>query len=348
MASNFPIRYKSIYHNGKYSQLVSYITEYFAENFPQKVTRQEDSTLKTAIFTIDFPESRTTATIRCRGYLTESVLSVDFQDYPDLHHSGQDFLGKGLSVGNISRDISLHNESRITEISTLLLNNREKVQSEFIDMIESFVRANGLQCSKSERVSCSYIPDGINFTFQIYRTPYQFCNLLQYLFPLLKNQPEYSSLNFYFLGKDDRILKIINSETANAKIKILLENFHCQIIAQAITFDKTVLDVHIQGSDLEWKLWDCIRDEMYEKGWLSHTISQTSIFDISSKNGSDCAGLNLIPGLNFKENEIISYWRQGLSAKEIGKRLSMQPHSVNNKVCELRREYGEDLVPNRK
>ena len=41
----------------------------------------------------------------------------------------------------------------------------------------------------------------------------------------------------------------------------------------------------------------------------------------------------------------IELWREGYTAKEIGKKVNVSTRRVTNRITELRNKYGKDLVP---
>jgi hypothetical protein len=147
-----------------------------------------------------------------------------------------------------------------------------------------------------------------------------------------------------------------------------------EIVAHKLLNGNTVLKVTLPDNLQGWGLWDSIRDEIERMGWFSifttnHTQSQLLpdekifkkeyIMPPSPQNDAMVTIHNneelsdevpqlwlTIPDRGW-DRECVRLWHRGLTCKDIGRRLKKTDKTILNRLNQIRKEYGEQIVPYR-
>ena len=67
----------------------------------------------------------------------------------------------------------------------------------------------------------------------------------------------------------------------------------------------------------------------------------------STNEGQSTKPWQNIPDLGY-DREMLTLWHHEYTAREIGDRLGKSPKTILNRVCELRKEHGKEVVPLRR
>lgn len=193
------------------------------------------------------------------------------------------------------------------------------------------------------------------FDFPIKGTPAQFGVMLRQFAQTLRTQNQYQQLASQILLPGSR--KDAGSIPADAnpvEVKLTLARNQVTIHAHALPSDGTLLRVRLHGERTLWELWDAIRNELEKLGWFSLPEISVSPAPVETKPelqqqaASTAAEIWLsIPDIGANR-EILRHWHKGLTCDQIAVRVSLSPKTVLNRVNQLRKEHGAEVVPYRK
>ena len=143
------------------------------------------------------------------------------------------------------------------------------------------------------------------------------------------------------------------------------------IVAHKLLNGNTLLKVSLSDNEKGWGLWNALRDEMERFGWFSiPTIRNKSLpvdmktsesnhpeLSLSITNSEPLTPIEepkkespqvwlMIPDKGW-DRECIRLWHRGLTCKDIGIRLQKTDKTILNRLNQLRKEFGEQIVPYR-
>ncbi len=194
-----------------------------------------------------------------------------------------------------------------------------------------------------------------HFDFPIKGTPAQFGVMLRQFAQTLRTQNHFQDLASQVLLPGNR------KDTGNIppdvnpiEVRLSLGKTFLSIYAHVLPLDGTLLRIHLSGEKDIWELWDRVRDELEKLGWFSlpelptfsgpvETIPEPQI------QAADPAAeiWTNIPNIG-PNREILRHWHKGLTCEQIGTRVSLSEKTVNNRIHQLRKEFGTLIVPYRK
>ncbi|KPL80851.1 hypothetical protein ADN00_01290 [Ornatilinea apprima] len=193
------------------------------------------------------------------------------------------------------------------------------------------------------------------FDFPIKGTPAQFGVMLRQFALNLRAQSQYQQLASQILLPGSR--KDAGSISADAnpvEVKLMLARNLLTIHAHALPSDGTLLRVRLHGERTLWSLWDAIRDELEKLGWFSLPELPEIPAPVETKPESQPQAASTaaeiwlsIPDIGANR-EILRHWHKGLTCDQIAVRVSLSPKTVLNRVNQLRKEHGAEVVPYRK
>ena len=154
-------------------------------------------------------------------------------------------------------------------------------------------------------------------------------------------------------------------------VRFLDRDTSLDLVAHKLLNGNTLLKVSLFDSEKGWWLWGAFRDEMERLGWFSiPTIESISLpvdFNPPEIKGSELSSSNadseslllsdepkkepsqtwlMIPDKGW-DRECIRLWHRGLTCKDIGIRLQKTDKTILNRLNQLRKEFGEQIVPYR-
>jgi len=171
-------------------------------------------------------------------------------------------------------------------------------------------------------------------------------------------------------GTQRKILEI-SPDINPVAVQFLDKDTSLDFVAHKLLNGTTLLKVSLSDNEKGWELWNAFRDEMERLGWFSiPTIESISLpvdFKAPEIKGSelslsitDSDPLPLIDELKKEpsqtwlmipdrgwDRECIRLWHRGLTCKDIGIRLQKTDKTILNRLNQLRKEFGEQIVPYR-
>ena len=154
-------------------------------------------------------------------------------------------------------------------------------------------------------------------------------------------------------------------------VRFLDRDTSLDLVAHKLLNGNTLLKVSFFDNEKGWWLWDAFRDEMERLGWFSiPTIEKISLpvdFKTPEIKNPELTSSNtdseplptieepkkepsqtwlMIPDRGW-DRECIRLWHRGLTCKDIGIRLQKTDKTILNRLNQLRKEFGEQIVPYR-
>jgi hypothetical protein len=260
-----------------------------------------------------------------------------------------------LTTSWMLADMFNENEIVMDALSEALYRKRLERRHEFISWLFSQLQIFGYRdLYLGPILNC---PNKIDeyFDFPVKGTPAQFTIMLRQFSHLLTTQTEYQELNCQIFLPDNRKNNdTILPDTNPVEIKFALGKNLLTIHAHGLPDQGTLLRIHLNGENNLWNLWDKIRDEMEKLNWftLPDIPSQSKLIEKEKthppiNNQTPDKPWLSIPNVGANQ-EIIRYWHQGLTCTQIGIRVGLTEKTVLNKIHQLRKEYGKQIVPYRK
>ena len=192
------------------------------------------------------------------------------------------------------------------------------------------------------------------FVFPITGTPAQFGIMIDQFIHGLQNQPEYNNLKLQLFIAGTKETTYIPPTANPVEVKISQKKNQISIHANLLPAEKTLLHVNLNGEKKLWLLWDKIRDELEKLGWFSlpETPEQTSSVEstpvFQSQEVTPVAETWMsIPDIGANR-DIVRLWYQGLTCAQIAARVGLNEKTILNRINQLRKEYGVQIIPYRK
>jgi len=154
-------------------------------------------------------------------------------------------------------------------------------------------------------------------------------------------------------------------------VRFLDRDTSLDLVAHKLLNGNTLLKVSLFDIEKGWWLWDAFRDEMERLGWFLIPIVESISLPVDFKppeiKGSENTSSNtdseplptieepkkepsqtwlMIPDKGW-DRECIRLWHRGLTCKDIGIRLQKTDKTILNRLNQLRKEFGEQIVPYR-
>lgn len=240
-------------------------------------------------------------------------------------------------------------------INAALVKNRNVIEKGFISKLLLDFKIYGYDCSGEPTKIKEFGQNApIFFDFPITRTPFQFNHLLLNVITNENVKNDFQKMNFRITDKFGKNIPEVKSNIEFINFLFSSGSNMIQILAELSFWNLTKLQVTIADNDTEWKLWNIIRKEMKERGWytLHPEPEQTMLFNNKTNMIDDSNNkiMNVLPdNISNEDLELFSLLREPLlSHKEIARKLGCQPHTITNRAGDLRKKYGEEVVPKRK
>jgi hypothetical protein len=145
------------------------------------------------------------------------------------------------------------------------------------------------------------------------------------------------------------------SPTSNpVEVKISQKKNQISIHAHLLPAEKTLLHVHLNGDKSLWLLWDKIRDELEKLGWFS--LPEIPKQPASEKDKPVSQTQEVTPAIEIwmsisdigANRDIVRLWHQGLTCAQIAVRVGLNEKTILNRINQLRKKYGVQIIPYRK
>lgn len=154
-------------------------------------------------------------------------------------------------------------------------------------------------------------------------------------------------------------------------VKFRKNGISLDFIAHKLLNGNTLLKVSVSNSEEGWLVWHALRDELERLGWLSipnikintpsimqesegmasrlpysSTLQSTPNQQINEANKETMHVWLTIPDKGW-DRECVRLWHRGLTCKDIGIRLHKTDKTILNRLNQLRKDFGEQIVPYR-
>ncbi|MDP3443512.1 MAG: hypothetical protein Q8T08_11700, partial [Ignavibacteria bacterium] len=149
-------------------------------------------------------------------------------------------------------------------------------------------------------------------------------------------------INYYdmkFRNKNTQTLKGFKVSIDSSSIRIELDTNYNDDNFSSVR-------VNMLNTTESWIMWDQIRRVIFE--YITNNpliVPNYFLYENDKNNEYISQETSRVPE---KYRELISLWHQGKTSNEIAILLGIQPKTVDNKICNLRRTYGEGVVHYRK
>jgi len=242
----------------------------------------------------------------------------------------------------------------IATLSQALYEKRRECQQTFITWLIKTLQIFGYREQLSNFKSDLAERISEQFAFPITGTPAQFAVMIQQFIQVLQNQPDYKNLQFRLSIAGTKESTYIPPTANPVEVKILQAKNQISIHAHLLPAEKTLLHIHLNGEKSLWLLWDKIRDELEKLGWFSLPEIPEQTFSVESKPvfqpqevTSLAESWMSIPDIGANR-DIVRLWHQGLTCAQIAARVGLNEKTILNRVNQLRKGYGVEIIPYRK
>jgi hypothetical protein len=242
----------------------------------------------------------------------------------------------------------------IATLSQALYEKRLERQQTFITWLINTLQIFGIRQQPSNLKL--YLAELISeqFVFPIKGTPAQFVVMIAQLIQVLQNQPEYNNLKFQSFIAGTKESTYIPPTANPVEVKISQKKNQISIHAHLLPAEKTLLHVHLNGEKNLWLLWDKIRDELEKLGWFSlpEILEQNASKENKSVPQQQEVTTFTETWMNIPDiganRDIVRLWHQGLTCAQIAARVGLNEKTILNRINQLRKIYGVQIIPYRK
>lgn len=242
----------------------------------------------------------------------------------------------------------------IATLSQALYEKRLERQQTFITWLINTLQIFGIRQQPSNLKL--YLAELISeqFVFPITGTPAQFAVMIAQFIHMLQNQPEYNNLKFQPIITGAKEMMYIPPTANPVEFKITQGKNQISIHAHLLPAEKTLLHVHLNGEKSLWLLWDKIRDELEKLGWFS--LPRIPELTASGEDKPMPQPQEATPAVEIwmsipdigANRDIVRLWHQGLTCAQIAARVGLNEKTILNRINQLRKEYGAQIIPYRK
>lgn len=195
-----------------------------------------------------------------------------------------------------------------------------------------------------------------DFSFVIDGTPAQFAVMLRYFF-LAYRPPGYRrNMEVLVMRSDNWPLREIPAEINPLQVNIWDGELQLIITIHTMPNSHSLLRVNLVGDANSWRLWDVIRDEMARADWyqlpevpkhLLEGMDENHPLEPNKRTDDIQEPWLLIPDTGT-DRLVVQLWNQNQTSKEIGQKIGSSEKTILNRINELRKQFGPQIVPYRK
>jgi len=195
-----------------------------------------------------------------------------------------------------------------------------------------------------------------DFSFVIDGTPAQFAVMLRYFFQSYRPPDYRRDVEVIVLRSDHWPLREIPAEINPLEVNIFYEAIQLSISIHTMPKAQSLLRVNLVGDANSWRLWDVIRDEMARADWFRLPEVPKQLVEETDENRPlepNKRADNIQEPWLFIPDEgnnrlVVQLWNQNQTSKEIGQKVGSSEKTILNRIIELRKQYGPQIVPYRK
>ena len=140
-----------------------------------------------------------------------------------------------------------------------------------------------------------------------------------------------------------------SAETVHIEARIFQGKLLIIALVHSLPDGGSLLTVQLENQEEVWQVWDLLREELERLGMLRLPLVESIISPLSREVVAD-VNLPLWQRIPNHGNRllILQLWHEGLTAKEIGKRIGRSWKTVDNLLSKWRKEFGEEIAPLRR
>jgi hypothetical protein len=261
---------------------------------------------------------------------------------------------EGLGPSGRLAEILGEEDIFIATLSQALYEKRLERQQTFITWLIKTLQIFGYQKQPLNLKSDLAELISEQFVFPITGTPAQFAVMIQQFIHMQQNQSQYNNLQFRLSVPGAKETVYIPPTANPVEVKISQKKNQISIHAHLLPAEKTLLHVHLNGEKSLWLLWDKIRDELEKLGWFSLPEIPKQTSSIASKPMPQPQEVTPVAEtwmsiLDIGANrDIVRLWHQSLTCAQIAARVGLNEKTILNRINQLRKEYGVQIIPYRK
>jgi hypothetical protein len=119
---------------------------------------------------------------------------------------------------------------------------------------------------------------------------------------------------------------------------------------------QSLLRVNLVGNANSWRLWDVIRYEMARADWFRLPEVPKQLLEETDENrplepnkrADDIQEPWLLIPDEGNNRLVVQLWNQNQTSKEIGQKVGSSEKTILNRINELLKQFGSQIVPYRK
>jgi hypothetical protein len=195
-----------------------------------------------------------------------------------------------------------------------------------------------------------------NFSFVIDGTPAQFAIMLRYFFQTYRPAGDLDDVEVMVMRSDSRPLQEIPPDINPIIVNIFYGRSELSIAIHTMPNLRSLLRVNLVGDEKSWRLWDVIRDEMARVDWFHQPEVPKQLLEETDENRplepnkrtDDIHEPWLLIPDTGSDRLVVQLWNQNQTSKEIGQKVGSSEKTILNRINELRKQFGSQIVPYRK
>jgi hypothetical protein len=195
-----------------------------------------------------------------------------------------------------------------------------------------------------------------DFSFVIDGNPAQFAVMLRYFFQAYRPPDYRRDVEVIVMRSDLWPLREIPAEINPIEVNILYEAIQLSISIHTMPKAQSLLRVNLVGGAKSWYLWDVIRDEMARADWFRLPEVPKQLVEEADENRplepNKRADDIQDPWLRIPDEGnkrlVVQLWNQNHTSKEIGQKIGSSEKTILNRIIDLRKQFGPQIVLYRK
>ena len=194
------------------------------------------------------------------------------------------------------------------------------------------------------------------FSFVISGTPAQFAVMLRHFFPTFRSIDVMDVVKVVVMKSNFRELQEIPPDINPILVNIFSTRSQLNIVIHTMPNLHSLMRVSVTGDKNSWRLWDVVRDEMARVSWFQIPEVPEQLLGETDENrplepnkrADDIQEPWLLIPDEGNNRLVVQLWNQNQTSKEIGQKVGSSEKTILNRINELRKQFGPQIVPYRK
>ena len=194
------------------------------------------------------------------------------------------------------------------------------------------------------------------FSFVISGTPAQFAVMLRHFFPTFRSIDVMDVVTVVVMKSNFRELQEIPPDINPILVNIFSTRSQLNIVIHTMPNLHSLMRVSVTGDENSWRLWDVVRDEMARVSWFQIPEVPEQLLGETDENrplepnkrADDIQEPWLLIPDEGNNRLVVQLWNQNQTSKEIGQKVGSSEKTILNRINELRKQFGPQIVPYRK